>query len=107
VSDGEKCIDWGKTHEYKDQDDVYVPAPLLPFPISQLAHVDHGRSFPPTEESTTMSRERVRSEYAPVALKLGADDACAGAPEVVADDPVALVLEHAFVERLDVASVGS
>jgi hypothetical protein len=42
----------------------------------------------------------------PVALKLGADDACAGAPEVVADDPVALVLEHALVERLDVASVG-
>jgi len=42
----------------------------------------------------------------PIALKLGADDAGAGAPEVVADDPVALVLEHALVERLDVASVG-
>jgi len=41
----------------------------------------------------------------PIALKLGADDASAGAPKVVADDPVALVLEHALVERFDVASV--
>jgi hypothetical protein len=34
----------------------------------------------------------------PIALEFGADDASAGAPEVIADDPVALVLEHALVE---------
>ena len=41
----------------------------------------------------------------PIALKLGADDAGAGAPEVVADDPITLILEHALVKRFDVASV--
>jgi hypothetical protein len=42
----------------------------------------------------------------PIALKLGADDASAGTPEVITDDPVALIFEHAFVKGLDVASVG-
>ncbi len=41
----------------------------------------------------------------PIVLKLGADGASASMAEVVAGDPVVLVLEHALVERLDVASV--
>jgi hypothetical protein len=43
----------------------------------------------------------------PIALKLGADGAGARTVEVVADDPVALVFEHALVEGFDVASVSS
>ena len=43
----------------------------------------------------------------PIAFKLCADDAGAGTEEVITDNPVALVFEHAFVERFDVASVSS
>ncbi len=43
----------------------------------------------------------------PIALKLCADSAGAGTEEVVADDPVALIFEHALVKRFDVASVSS
>jgi hypothetical protein len=34
----------------------------------------------------------------PIAFKLGADGTGAGTPEVIADDPIALILEHTFVE---------
>jgi hypothetical protein len=43
--------------------------------------------------------------FLPVALKLGADGAGTGTPEVVAYDPVALVFEHALVEGFYVASM--
>lgn len=43
----------------------------------------------------------------PIAFKLCADGAGAGTEEVITDDPVALVFEHALVERFDVASVSS
>ena len=41
--------------------------------------------------------------FLPVALKLGANGAGTGTPEVVAYDPVALVFEHALVEGFYVA----
>ena len=53
----------------------------------------------------TIKQKEERLLHSPVTLKLCADDAGARAPEVVADDPITLVLEHAFVERLDVASM--
>lgn len=43
----------------------------------------------------------------PIAFKLCADGAGAGTEEVITDNPVALVFEHALVERFDVASVSS
>ncbi len=95
----------GKTHGCRDRGDVYGPVPLLPFPISRRVHVGRGRSFPPPIQLTTTQEGARIKRNVPIAVKLGADGASAGAPEVVADDPVALVLEHALVERLDVASV--
>ncbi len=46
-----------------------------------------------------------RNETLPIALEFGTDGAGASTEEVVADDPVALIFEHALVERFDVASV--
>ena len=46
-------------------------------------------------------------ENVPIALKFCTDSAGAGTEEVVTNDPVALVFEHALVERFDVASVSS
>jgi hypothetical protein len=40
-----------------------------------------------------------------MALKLGADREAARTEEVVADDPVGLVLEHALVQRLYIEPV--
>jgi len=49
---------------------------------------------------------RKLSACLPIALKLGTDCTGPGTPEVVAYDPIALVFEHALVERFDVAPVG-
>jgi len=40
-------------------------------------------------------------------LKLGVDGASMGMPEVIAGDPVVLILGHVVVERLNIASMSS
>jgi|SRR6266852_930347 len=97
-----------QTHGCRDRGDVYGPAPPLPFLISRRAHGDHERSFGQgfSEKGRTGDGWYV-GRIVPIALKFCTDGAGTGTEEVVTDDPVALVFEHALVERFDVASVSS
>jgi hypothetical protein len=82
-------------------------APPPPSQISQPVHADRRCSFA-TEAGDPLSPTRTSHEkylHSPVPVELRADGESPGAPEVLADNPVQLIVEETPVEAPDIGFV--